>query len=187
MIKKQERLKVSRKSENKTKRQSQRGATKAASKNVEAVKAAETNTDATPEVKAEEVKTEEPKEEAATVEVKTEEAAPKTTRAKKEPKAPRKPRTTKADKAAKEAKAATTEEKPKRTYTRRNTQASQSVTLQFDGRDVSLNNLIDRVKAAYVAEGHKETSIKNVEVYVKPSENMAYYVIDGYASGINLY
>jgi hypothetical protein len=184
MIKKQERLKVSRKSENKTKRQSQRGATKAASKNVEAVKAAETNTDATPEVKAEEVKTEEPKEEVATVEVKTEEAAPKTTRAKKEPKAPRKPRTTKA---AKEAKAATTEEKPKRTYTRRNTQASQNVTLQFDGRDVSLNNLIDRVKAAYVAEGHKESSIKNVEVYVKPSENMAYYVIDGYASGINLY
>jgi ribonuclease HI len=183
MIKKQERLKV-RKSENKTKRQSQRGATKAASKNVEAVKAVETSTDAIPEVKVEEVKTEEPKEETATVEVKAEEAAPKTTRAKKEPKAPRKPRTPKADKASK---AAATEEKPKRAYTRRNTQASQSVTLQFDGRDVSLNNLIDRVKAAYVAEGHKEASIKNVEVYVKPSENMAYYVIDGYASGINLY
>jgi hypothetical protein len=50
-----------------------------------------------------------------------------------------------------------------------------------------MNALIDRVKAAYVAEGHKATSIKNVEVYIKLSENMAYYVIDGYASGISLY
>ena len=43
------------------------------------------------------------------------------------------------------------------------------------------------VKAAYVAEGHKADSIKNIEVYIKLSENMAYYVIDGYASGISLY
>ena len=51
---------------------------------------------------------------------------------------------------------------------------------------VIMNNLIDRVKAAYVAEGHKADTIKNIEVYIKVDENMAYYVIDGYASGISL-
>ena len=66
--------------------------------------------------------------------------------------------------------------------------ASEKIVLQMGGReDVIMNSLIDRVKAAYVAEGHKADSIKNIEVYIKVDENMAYYVIDGYASGISLY
>ena len=52
---------------------------------------------------------------------------------------------------------------------------------------MNMNELVDRVKAAYVAEGHSADSIENVEVYIKLSENMAYYVIDGYASGISLF
>ena len=60
--------------------------------------------------------------------------------------------------------------------------------MQIGGReDLTMNGLIDRVKAAYVAEGHNTDSIKNIEVYIKLDENMAYYVIDGYASGIGLY
>ena len=66
--------------------------------------------------------------------------------------------------------------------------ATEKDVLQIGGReDVIMNNLIDRVKAAYVAEGHKADTIKNIEVYIKVDENMAYYVIDGYASGISLY
>lgn len=66
--------------------------------------------------------------------------------------------------------------------------AAPKVVLQMGGRaDLSMDNLIDRVKAAYAAEGHSAASIKNVEVYIKPEECMAYYVIDGYASGISLY
>ncbi len=65
---------------------------------------------------------------------------------------------------------------------------SQTVVLQVNGReDLSMENLIDRVKAAYAAEGHSVDSIKDIEVYIKLNENMAYYVIDGYASGISLY
>lgn len=56
------------------------------------------------------------------------------------------------------------------------------------GRDeLSVESIINRVKDAYVAEGHSAASIKNVAVYIKPEEGMAYYVIDDYASGIGLY
>ena len=57
----------------------------------------------------------------------------------------------------------------------------------MSGRDLAMSDLIDRVKAAYAAEGHRADAIKNIEVYIKIEENMAYYVIDGYASGISLY
>ena len=112
------------------------------------------------EIKAAEVKTEEPK----VAEAKAEEP-------KKETKATAKKETKTT--AKKETKAVAT---------------TTTVTLQVNGRaDLTMDSLIDRVKAAYVAEGHKADSIKNIEVYIKLSENMAYYVIDGYASGISLY
>lgn len=64
---------------------------------------------------------------------------------------------------------------------------SQKIVLQMSGRDdLSMENIIERVKKAYADEGHSATSIKNIEVYIKPEEGMAYYVIDGYASGISL-
>jgi hypothetical protein len=156
--------KTTNKSENKTKRQA-RAAKTAPLKNTEAV----VTTEATPEVK-EEVAPE------AVAEVKSEEPKAETSEAKKEPKASR--ATAKKEKEVKEEKPATT----------RRAKSSEVITLQVDGRDdLSMNTLVDRVKAAYVAEGHKASSIKNVEVYVKISENMAYYVIDGYASGISLF
>lgn len=134
-------------------------------KTVSAVKAAETEIKAA-EVKAEETKTADvKKEEPKVAEVKAEEP-------KKETKATVK-KETKTTTAKKETKAVATTTK---------------VTLQVNGRaDLTMDSLIDRVKAAYVAEGHTADSIKNIEVYIKLSENMAYYVIDGYASGISLY
>jgi len=49
-------------------------------------------------------------------------------------------------------------------------------------------DIVEKVKAAYVAEGHDAGSIKKVRMYVKPEENMVYYVVnDGYASGVSLY
>ena len=65
---------------------------------------------------------------------------------------------------------------------------SEKIVLQVNGRDdLAMDSLIDRVKAAYIEEGNKADSIQNIEVYIKLEENMAYYVIDGYASGISLY
>lgn len=162
----QERLEVRKSVEKKTASKKQ-----VEKKSVNAVKAAAVETKAeaatTAEaaaVETEEVKTQEPKvEETKEAEVKKE----------------TKP-------AAKPAKAAAKKE-TKTTKTAK-TVVSEKVVLQIGGRqDLSMDNLIERVKAAYVAEGHKADSIKNIEVYIKLDENMAYYVIDGYASGISLY
>jgi cell division protein FtsN len=168
----QERIKVRKASENKTTKRGRKP------KNVEvAVETTQEEVKVVEEVKAEEVKAEEVKVEEPVVEEpkaaeevkKTSKRGPKST-AKKE---------TKEVKETKETKA-TTKKESKAT--------NANITLQVDGQDdLSMTALIDRVKAAYVAEGHKATSIKNVEVYIKLSENMAYYVIDGYASGISLY
>jgi len=132
-----------------------------------------------PEVQA----AEEPKPEVQAAEV-TAESKTKTTRtraSKKEDK----------EKApGKEPKSTTAKDPEKEPKTRNTTKAAttEKIILQIGGReDLAMTSLIDRVKAAYVAEGHKADSIKNIDVYIKIDENMAYYVIDGYASGISLY
>lgn len=148
-------------------------------KAVSAVNAAETK----PEVKAAE-----PEIKAAEVveEAKAEEKPAAEATAKKETEAkPAKTTKTAAKKTTKTTAKKETEAKPAKTT---KAAASQKVVLQMNGRaDLAMENLIDRVKAAYAAEGHSVASIKNVEVYIKPEESMAYYVIDGYASGISLY
>ena len=49
-------------------------------------------------------------------------------------------------------------------------------------------NIVEKVKDAYVAEGHTADSVKKIRVYIKPEEGMAYYVVnDDYASGISLF
>ena len=104
---------------------------------------------------------------------------------KAETKSAKKTETKKTDKKETEKK----EAEPKAAKTSRaKAKPVEKITLQVNGRsDLAMENLIDRVKAAYVAEGHSADSIQNVEVYIKLDENMAYYVIDGYASGISLY
>ena len=53
-----------------------------------------------------------------------------------------------------------------------------SVELQFAGKSVSYDALVDNAKAAFVSAGHKESEIKTVNLYVKPEESMVYYVIN---------
>jgi len=64
--------------------------------------------------------------------------------------------------------------------------SSQKIVLQVKGNELDMESIVNRVKEAYVAEGHTASSIKNVAIYIKPEENMIYYVIDDYASGIGL-
>lgn len=107
--------------------------------------------------KAEPVKTA-PVKEAAVKEEKA--AAPK----KAAPKAATKTTTTKTAKTAKEA-------------------ASQNVYIQFAGKEVKAEELVEQVKALWTAEGHRASSIKSLEVYVKPEDMAAYYVINGKENG----
>ncbi len=57
------------------------------------------------------------------------------------------------------------------------------ITVQFQGNEVSIASLEEKVKAQFVAEGNKASSIKSLNVYVKPEEFSAYYVINGDFTG----
>ena len=57
------------------------------------------------------------------------------------------------------------------------------ITVQFQGNEVAISSVEDKVKAQFVAEGHKASSIKTLTIYVKPEEYSAYYVINGDVTG----
>ena len=54
-----------------------------------------------------------------------------------------------------------------------------SVVVQFAGKEVTEKELIAAVKMAYTKKGNKVGDIKTIEIYVKPEENAAYYVVNG--------
>lgn len=61
------------------------------------------------------------------------------------------------------------------------------VFVQFAGEEFVVEEVMEKAKAAYVAEGHRVSAIKSVRLYIKPEERKAYYVINDKAAGsINL-
>ena len=94
-------------------------------------------------------------------------------------------KTTKAAETKTAAKKDTTKKAPaakKETAAKKTTTAKKEATVdvfvQFAGNQVSYASVEERVKAAFVAEGHRASSIKNLKIYIKPEENAAYYVIN---------
>ena len=57
------------------------------------------------------------------------------------------------------------------------------ITLEFGDYSAIMATVEEKVKAQYVAEGHKASSIKTLNIYVKPFENSAYYVVNGEVTG----
>ena len=53
------------------------------------------------------------------------------------------------------------------------------VVVQFAGKEVTEKDLIAAVKKAYTKKGNKVGDIKTIEIYVKPEESAAYYVVNG--------
>ena len=102
-------------------------------------------------------------------EIKTETTAPKTEEVKAEVK--------------EEAKKA-----PAKKATPAKAEIKTALYVQFAGNQVTEADIIEKVKAAYVAEGHKESAIKEINLYVKPEEYAVYYVINDKAIGkVNLF
>lgn len=57
-------------------------------------------------------------------------------------------------------------------------------TIQYDGKDAVVAKVEENIKAKFVAEGHRAGNIKKLEVYIKPQDGKAYYVInDGKFTG----
>lgn len=90
-------------------------------------------------------------------------------------------------KAAKADKKTKEEKKTKVPKETKETKASKSLVpeifIQLASNEVAVNPALDKVKAEWVAAGHKESSIKTLNLYVKPEENAAYYVINEKQTG----
>ena len=60
--------------------------------------------------------------------------------------------------------------------------AKTSVYIEFNGAKVAVDEVVENVKATYKANGGK-AAIKTLEVYVKPEEQAAYFVVNGELEG----
>ena len=58
------------------------------------------------------------------------------------------------------------------------------VTVEFAGKAYSTEQLVQIAKDVWKYDlGRKATEFKTVEIYVKPEENQAYYVVNGEVTG----
>lgn len=68
----------------------------------------------------------------------------------------------------------------KKTTVKKQEEVKETVYIQFAGAEYNLEEIKANVKKAWEAEtGKKESDIKDVQIYVKPEENAAYYVVNG--------
>lgn len=52
------------------------------------------------------------------------------------------------------------------------------VFIQYQGKEAIVEEAIEKAKAEFVADGHRVSSIKSLQIYLKPEEYAAYYVIN---------
>ena len=107
-----------------------------------------------------------------------------------EPVKAEKPAETKAEpvKAEPAKKTAAKKETAKKTTAKKTVKAekpavTQNVYVQFAGLEISTADLTAKVTEEWVALGHRASYIKSLDLYVKPEDMAAYYVINGKESG----
>lgn len=61
--------------------------------------------------------------------------------------------------------------------------AKKNVTIQFRGRERLEENLLNLVRKDALSKGIKDEEIELVDVYIKPEEQLVYYVINKDMSG----
>ena len=61
--------------------------------------------------------------------------------------------------------------------------AAIQVIYQFEGREVTEKELITKVKEIWTSKGNKIKDITSLNIYIKPEEEMAYYVINDVENG----
>ena len=52
------------------------------------------------------------------------------------------------------------------------------IFVQYGDYEIKTDDMVKRVREAYIAEGHKAVDIHEVQIYIKPSDSCAYYVIN---------
>ena len=87
-----------------------------------------------------------------------------------------------------EAMAAVTAEATTAVKAEATTEAATEVILQYRNYEVNMDDVTERVKSHYIAKGYKADSIEDMQIYVKPEDFTAYYVInDGVVGKVNLF
>lgn len=67
-------------------------------------------------------------------------------------------------------------------------ETATEVILQYRNYEVNMDDVTERVKAHFVAKGNQPESIENIQIYVKPEDFTAYYVINDREAGkVNLF
>lgn len=61
--------------------------------------------------------------------------------------------------------------------------AAIQVIYQFEGREVTEKELIAKVKESWTSKGNKIKDITSLNIYIKPEEEKAYYVINDVENG----
>lgn len=82
------------------------------------------------------------------------------------------------------AKKTTAEKKP----AAKKEEVKPEVFVQFQGQEAVIEEVVEKAKKQFVEEGHRASSIKSIQVYLKPEEFAAYYVINQkHAGRVNLF
>ena len=55
--------------------------------------------------------------------------------------------------------------------------------VQYGNYEIRVRDIIDRAKSDYIAKGHEEKDIKEIQVYIKPADNAVYYVVNSTDTG----
>ncbi|MCI8299297.1 MAG: hypothetical protein HFI69_02940 [Lachnospiraceae bacterium] len=70
---------------------------------------------------------------------------------------------------------------------KKETEKVEEIYVQYQALEITTRDIMEKAKQDYISEGHRESSIKSVRLYIKPEESMAYYVInDKFAGGVSL-
>lgn len=81
-----------------------------------------------------------------------------------------------------EVKAAKADKKDKKAL-KTEEKAETSIFVEYHGEQRKVEEIVDRIKDEWVSQGHRLSSIKTLNVYLKPEEFTAYYVINDKVSG----
>lgn len=63
------------------------------------------------------------------------------------------------------------------------------IFIEYQGHKILHSEVVEKVKAAFVKSGHRAAFIKSMQIYIKPEEAKAYYVINDnkYNGDVDLY
>lgn len=59
----------------------------------------------------------------------------------------------------------------------------KNIVIQFDGKESTEQDIMKKVKADALTKGIEEKEIAKIDLYIKPAENQAYYVINQTITG----